>query len=427
MITQLPKQIVEEQIASNEQNDEAFVYQFTNLKNNKKYLGYHKGDTNDDYMHSSTNAEFKEAFADPDGEFRYEVTSWGDVEFCKAVEHQKLTAVDAANNPEYYNKTNGSPSKTTIPRVDMLEEMANEILNERSYDGILPVDTRLSNLSTFALQSRNFTLDNKHSLDIANDMNTTGDFKKYLIVELADRIWQDRIGNLRIGGSHTYNGFTKSRYKDSGRLPLLKLPKECHEHLTDQEVKLLANMLNPRKKRTLDTDLETIAKDVLDLKLAGINKNSDEVKKIYEYYNLNNAERRKVNKLVDEMHEKINPTNTNWINYGRGTPDHDNMKKLVDRENNKPGVFCRAFSSEKFGVTDSMDEIYKKIKQNIKIETFKIYIYFKNEDSETNWYNEKKPAYTDMLNHWFGKHNIKVVFDEMKTTRDNVTEHLTVQ
>jgi len=45
---------------------EAFVYIWTNIKNNKKYIGYHKGTVDDGYICSSKNQEFWDDYAKGD-------------------------------------------------------------------------------------------------------------------------------------------------------------------------------------------------------------------------------------------------------------------------------------------------------------------------------------------------------------------------
>ena len=54
-----PKQIVETNYGDVLKEYEAFVYRFTNLENDKKYVGYHKGTVGDGYWNSSTCDEFK--------------------------------------------------------------------------------------------------------------------------------------------------------------------------------------------------------------------------------------------------------------------------------------------------------------------------------------------------------------------------------
>ena len=54
--------VTEKQIAPPPRFIDAYLYQYTNLQNDKKYLGIHKGSPDDSYRHSSTCPEFAEAF-----------------------------------------------------------------------------------------------------------------------------------------------------------------------------------------------------------------------------------------------------------------------------------------------------------------------------------------------------------------------------
>ena len=104
----LPKQVVKQNVAINYDNSEAFVYKFTNLNNNSKYIGIHKGKPFDGYLNSSTNDKFHEDFLSPNAEFQYDVLQYGTYEYVKAVEHTLLSEVNAKDSDEYYNKTKRS-------------------------------------------------------------------------------------------------------------------------------------------------------------------------------------------------------------------------------------------------------------------------------------------------------------------------------
>ena len=86
----------------------AFVYEWVNLINGKKYIGGHIGDENDSYIGSGVA-------------FRADLKKYGLVNFerkileylkdsneLRKVETAWLTKVDAMNNEEYYNRSNSS-------------------------------------------------------------------------------------------------------------------------------------------------------------------------------------------------------------------------------------------------------------------------------------------------------------------------------
>ena len=56
---------------------EGYLYKFTNLKNNKMYVGIHKGRVDDGYWNSATDTELQNELA-TDGQFKYEILEYGD-------------------------------------------------------------------------------------------------------------------------------------------------------------------------------------------------------------------------------------------------------------------------------------------------------------------------------------------------------------
>jgi hypothetical protein len=84
----------------------AFVYKWTDNKTGKLYIGVHKGSTDDGYICSSKHMlrEYKDR---PD-DFQREILEWFDnYGDARAYETDLLVEADAANNPSYYNRTNG--------------------------------------------------------------------------------------------------------------------------------------------------------------------------------------------------------------------------------------------------------------------------------------------------------------------------------
>lgn len=86
----------------------AFIYQWTNSKNNKKYIGSHIGEPDDNYIGSGSY--FKKAYNKYKDFFNrdiLEIIEGNDVALdIILIEERYLEEVDAANNPDYYNITN---------------------------------------------------------------------------------------------------------------------------------------------------------------------------------------------------------------------------------------------------------------------------------------------------------------------------------
>src|SRR5688572_18739869 len=83
---------------------EAFLYCWTDTKTNKLYVGVHKGSEQDGYICSS-KLMMNEYRNRPD-DFIREVVANGSYNDVRSLERAILKSVDAARNPEFYNRHN---------------------------------------------------------------------------------------------------------------------------------------------------------------------------------------------------------------------------------------------------------------------------------------------------------------------------------
>ena len=66
------------------------------------YLGWHLGNSSDEYHHSSTDDDLDLDIAKHD--FKYEILHWGTADEMKTKEYTMLKLADAAKSSEWYNK-----------------------------------------------------------------------------------------------------------------------------------------------------------------------------------------------------------------------------------------------------------------------------------------------------------------------------------
>jgi len=83
---------------------EAFLYCWTDKKNNKLYLGYHKGNSNDGYVCSS-KVMLKEYNQNPK-DFNRQIIACGTANDCRNLESILLKKINAAKNENFYNQNN---------------------------------------------------------------------------------------------------------------------------------------------------------------------------------------------------------------------------------------------------------------------------------------------------------------------------------
>ena len=85
---------------------EAFVYSWINKDTNRIYVGWHKGSSEDGYVCSS-KVMLEEYSTNPENFERF-IIAHGTAEDMAKLETAILQAVNAKNNPRYYNQHNGN-------------------------------------------------------------------------------------------------------------------------------------------------------------------------------------------------------------------------------------------------------------------------------------------------------------------------------
>jgi hypothetical protein len=387
----LPKQIVSDYIPYDTEGSEAFVYKFTNLLKKKFYVGIHKGKPYDGYMTSSKNEDFHKDFMAEKSEWHYEVLFYGSFDYAKAMEHNILTAVNAKDNPKWYNKHNGGSPLGKLPNMKLIKSMATEMLKTKSYIGVKSLLTKVADLPKFIYQVREVTIDKEHVNQLKDRVNETGKLDHLLVIILENRTFEGQTGDLIIGGNHSIEAATRSNWGNQSLIPTLRIPKHIHEKLDDLEVQLLANFLNPRiKNPRLVSSLDDIARQVFLLKEKGLDASSKEVQELYDYHHLTKKEKAQTSKRANKIFLLKYPTTHTYIEYGSGA---DNRKQLAEikkehiTDKNKSGIFSKLKSTAK---NDFWPDLYDMITWNRdnpknKIKVYKIRWYHVNEHYKTRW------------------------------------------
>ena len=237
----------------------SYVYKITHIPDGNIYIGYHK-ESDTVYRTSSKNKVFRDILASGEvGILDYEILFWGSVKECEQKEFELLTAVDAANNPNYYNSWNGKPGVRKLD-IKFVNELMKEIddFRKRQYlrdHSILSVSENITQLSVGTLfnidrlQIRELQLDteNLHKImdRIKNDIGTY-DMPVILKDITYDGVFYDF---LLISGNHTTTAYWKLRNKNVGHtedtlLDCVIIDEDIHRNLQDNEIDMLGNNLN---------------------------------------------------------------------------------------------------------------------------------------------------------------------------------------
>lgn len=418
---QLPKQIVEQNIPYDPNDSEAFLYKFTNLLNKKIYIGIHKGKPFDGYMFSSENEDFHKDFMNPNAEFKYEVLQYGTYQYMQAVEQNMLKEVNAKDNSNYYNNSNGG-SKIVLPNQNLVKHIIKSIQDEKSYEGAQVVYTPVKNLPKNRLQIREFTKDPSHVKKLKDRINEKSTLEHLLVVILKDRLYRGQRGDLVVDGNHSIEAVEESKYGKSGSIPTIYLQEHSHSSLPDDDVDLLALRFNPRVENPrLQSSHEDIARQVCKWKVNGLDTNSKEVQDLYHDFHLSKSEKAKVSKIANQMYIDITPNNATWINYGAGKEKKD-MQKTINRED--ASVFAKCYSTAKYNAWSDLYDIILHNKNNEhKIKTYKVYFYHVNQEYKDTWIKKWQSNNEYVLNDIFESKGIKTEFIYLKEKRDKLSVH----
>ena len=429
--------IIETEIKPNETAAEAYTYLYTNLDNNKKYGGYHKGTTDDTYHHTSSSEAFAEDMLTDN--FRFETLDYGTLLEMQAAENIMLKKAKLPND-DWYNKWAGhSPDDISdLPDSDAMAEFADTISETATYGDneiqLVKFDKKnweqdpLSKLIFLQTRADTLLTDNvKRIKDIVDnkigDLNRTG--ITLMVVVLKDRLV--KVDNelkkvdLVIGVNHTFEAIKSSKH--CNHMPILYITEPEHKDYSDTSIDLASLYLNPREEQPKEeSSLEDIAKTVhkIRVKNPGIQDNKhSEIRKIYKKNHLTGTQIKMVNFLVRGLLKADSATNTNWINWTIGK-----YKKIIDAEkaswDNQLSTICKINSSGRASVGDDIIDISAALENG---EVIKKYVLILHHPSQKylDIYDKKYRTKNKMaLKHQEKKLGIEIVVIEKQTVASEI-------
>ena len=136
------------------------------------YIGYHK-ENGEAYFGSPTDNQLIKLLSEPTAELEFTIVDFGSKKEMMQVEHELLSEVDARNNPNYWNKTNGIPG---VPKFN--REAINKIkgIVDNGGEKYLSTPTPVLELTEVPkVQVRDVEYDTDNLRDIQDDIvNTAG-------------------------------------------------------------------------------------------------------------------------------------------------------------------------------------------------------------------------------------------------------------
>ena len=353
-----------------------FIYLWTNLKNQKWYLGKHQGYPRDGYLFSSEDEDFLSDFTAEDSQFRYEIVCFVDTNNndLTNMERTMLLAKDARQNPLSYNKSNGIPVHVDEPDWKKVMVLADRIIDQE-----FPIVDRVSVKSLFDKQGRGERIqsrlkdDNQRIKEITGHINDEGGrtHKCNPVVIAKGYVWKKDTEYSKVDpildGNQTIQATMKSQ--KGTHLRVQEVPAVEFEDFTEQEMVLLCNALNPnqevsKKAACLDDFEKFIERGYIQDGYPVKSENNKVIgKKVWKLHGgtVRAAMDRVLNKIVEEGNS--NDSKENYIDYS--TPLYKpRLEKKKSMFNSLGGVRCITFKSSYFKLNMVISELSDMVELN---------------------------------------------------------------
>tara|TARA_R100000005_G_C4971635_1_gene184388 strand:+ start:88 stop:1323 length:1236 start_codon:yes stop_codon:yes gene_type:complete len=383
--------IVEEVFAKSPNQYQGYTYEYTDLDTGRKYIGVHKGCVTDSYKHSSRNAEFNKIFQDSASRLKYEVLSYGTFREMLNFEHKLLKEVNAKDNPQYFNKTNGVQQYMT-PDLESCREMA-EMIQEKKFP--ITYEDKNEHADMERLQVR-YQDDDKLQKLITQKLDDAGGSvdKCNPIVVFEGR--GKKGGDVRIDGNHTFYGALASKHTLD--IKIMRVSYQEGLHLTDLEMETVADLLNARpdivKKPCTSQDG---VKHVKGWVYHGAELRDAELVKALQMMGFT---RREITTILDNAEQELTvekekeKNGSVFKNYKSGKYLKEmtaKTQKLMAKDN----TIALYMSSAKFSLERIVDSLYAN--RNDEIKTVYVVIHHPSVAQEKKWKENIQPQWLKQL------------------------------
>jgi hypothetical protein len=388
---------------------EAYVYEYTNLDNNKKYIGYHKGSVDDSYNHSATCDEFRREFTNPNSSFEYRVIDYGYKEEMAQLEYNLLSKMNAAKNPQFYNKSNGFRQYKSAD-VDKCIQFVQSLKDAELYPRVMEDIRKHVEMNT--LQVR-FQHDPDHQRLIKQKIDDkNGDTSKCNPVIVMEGRGADN-SDLRVDGNHTVFGASMSA--NATDIPVIRVPYDENKDFSFAELRIIGNLLNGRpdvvKKFVQPSDG---IKLILDFHKEGIPYGAPENIKALQAMGFTGAKSKGEIKTILEKAKKQIDLNDgvlagkNFIDY-KSKSHRGVLQSVVDQYQGMTGICSIAMTSGKLSIERILEALEAgRITGNKKC---MVVVHHPSPEQGKLWKEDIQPKWMRIIRHFIT--NCEIEFTEL--------------
>jgi len=394
-------------------NQEAYVYEITVNGTGKKYIGYHvlrKGEIISNYIHSSKCPIFMEDFAEGDNE--YKIVKQGTKINMATLERNMLLEVDANNNEEYYNKSNGGGKYLkTVGKNLELRELSQMIKTKE-----LPIELIEKSIITelARYQTRVENTDTNHVGVLADAMidlhGKIDSFDPIIVLKGYGKNGDDII----LDGNHTTAA--AKRVSHVIKVPVMYISKKIWNQFDVTQLQILANLLNPQQKKATKVGHpdDQVAWIVAAFNKKGVPADSTDNIKYLEDMNWST---RQINWIINKAQTTITLNDKlpdGWI-WKKWSLYKSELATILENATDKDSISMHA-SSGKFNLHSLQDELKLLVKAKSKKKYATIYITHPNWKTMQEWNKKWLPKVMDDIEFWIAPKgfNVEVISLEYK-------------
>lgn len=404
---------------------EAFIYEFTNLHNGKKYIGSHKGKIGDGYWHSSESEEFNKVFSSETEVLQYKILRYGSWSFVQSMETRLLRIVDASKNSLYYNRNKGMKTSTkgTPPDVVLVNELVTKIENK---DGLVVTYEKTKDVAKLKKLQVRFEEDKDHRREIKERINDAGNTSKcspVVVYEGRGKHGEDIVGD----GNHTILGALDSKH--GAIIPIVRIPKNVHEIYTDEELNAVGNLLNKKpdvvkKPVTINDAVKQLEMSCEGVSLEDFEQDEDQYRKLLKTMGFTGDQIKRIFKKVKEsiIRGEFLKKNKLWIDWS--LPSH-NQHLVSTVEAFKTSTQTSISLTSKMIKWDNIvnalytEEVLAKAQGIKPKKKMMVVVHHKSPGDEKDWKINLQPRILNMIDWLFTNQGFEITLYEMPTTMTN--------
>ena len=362
-------------------NYEAYLYKITVNHTGKIYIGWHLGKADGSYLHSCKNKVFQKDFAKNDN--TYEILDYGTATEMATKENEMLKEVDAKNNENYYNGSNGGGIYVKKTKYKGVIQLYQDIMNKVKFVVDMVEKETLEKIRRFQVRVQNTDAEHlKKIKDAMKDLH--GDLTEWEPIH----ILLDYYGKGKhalINGNHTLIAATELHHVLE--VPVMYIPKEVWSQFDEIDLITLANLLNPQPEKAAKPAEKEDWVMVLVRKFneKKIEIDAEENVKILRTNNLSTTQINKIFKNAKNELEnaKLLPPGYQLINWKLKHKKAE-LNEIVAAANDKDTV-AFSMSSANFDIDTLMDKTDAIIDGKLKKSNVMIYLTHPSMKSKKEW------------------------------------------